>query len=368
LKRRNAFSRPAFSLAPLLEAGRRIRSGSSREKKRMLLGFLRDYSRYLRDLHDWRLIKEAMEAIYLAKEEKWLVLSRENRSLYEFLLPDERTLEEKPILNHTILKADIRGSMDITYTMRAKGLNPASHFSLNFFDPISEILFEYGGSKVFIEGDAIILSIVEHEETPRDWYCVARACGLAIRILQIVERYNRDSRKHQLPVLEVGIGICYNQGPPAFLFDGNSRIMISPAINLADRLSGCDKRLRKRFRDENRVFNVHVFEGARKEEVEATADDLSLRYNINGIELDSGGFAKLGREIHLKRVLYPTENNEQVPLHIGKVPTLTGKYQLLALREGVVPKIHPETLEVIGETSRKYYEVCTHPAIYKFLG
>ncbi|MDQ5986115.1 MAG: hypothetical protein CSYNP_01833 [Syntrophus sp. SKADARSKE-3] len=368
LKRRNAFSKPAFSLAPLVEAARRIRSGSVREKKRMLLCFFLDYSRYLRDQHDWRLIKEAMEAINLAKDEKLLVLSRENRSLYEFLLPGERTTEEKPILNHTILKADIRGSMGITYTMRAKGLNPASHFSLNFFDPISEILFEYGGSKVFIEGDAVILSIVEHEETPRDWYCVARACGLAIRILKIVERYNGESRKNQLPVLEVGIGICYNQGPPAFLFDGDSRITISPAINLADRLSGCDKRLRKHFRDENRVFNVLVFENVRKEEVEVTADDLSLRYNVNGIELDSGGFAKLEKEINLKRVLFPTDNGEKTVLYTGKVPTLTGKYQLLAIREGIVSKIHPETMEVIGETSRKYYEVCTHPAIYKFLG
>jgi len=367
LKRRKAFSRPAFSLAPLLEAGRRIGNGSARERKQLLLGFLYDYSRYLRDLHDWHLMKEAMETVNLVKEGKWLVLSRENRSLYEFLLPGEKSLEERPILNHVIIKADIRGSMDITYTMRSKGLNPASHFSLNFFDPISELLFEYGGSKVFIEGDAIILSIFEHEETPRDWCCVARACGLAIRILQIVEWYNGKSRKNHLPVLEVGIGICYNQGPPAFLFDGESRIMISPAINMADRLSGCDKRLRKRYRDQERLFNVLVFESAAKEEIAATVDDLSLRYNVNGIELDSGGFVKLGEEINLKHVLYPPENNEQVPLHVGKVPTLTGRYQLLAIREAVVPEVHPKTLEVIGETSRKYYEVCTNPAIYEFL-
>ncbi len=167
--------------------------------------------------------------------------------MYEYPLPEERVKEEKPIISHVILKADIRGSMDITHTMRVRGLNPASYFSLNFFDPISEILGDYDASKVFIEGDAIILSIFENEDTAQGWYSVARACGLAVNMLHIVRQYNVKNQKHDLPVLELGIGICYKQSPPAFLFDGDSRIMISHAINLADRLSACDKKLRKRF-------------------------------------------------------------------------------------------------------------------------
>ena len=131
--------------------------------------------------------------------------------------------EEKPIVNHVIIKADIRGSMAINHTMRNKGLNPASYFSLNFFDPISAVLSEYGASKVFIEGDAIILSIFENEDEIQGNYSVARACGLAIRILQIVHSYNEKNKENNLPVLELGIGICYCQGPPTFLFDGDSR-------------------------------------------------------------------------------------------------------------------------------------------------
>ena len=367
LKRRGSSAGDNFSLAPLDETIRRIKSSSSREKKEHLLSFLKDFLRYHRDLGNGRLLKHAMDAINLVKDEKTLLLSKKNRLLYEFPLPEERVKEEKPIIGHVIIKADIRGSVGITHTMRVRGLNPASYFSLNFFDPISEIVSDYNASKEFIEGDAIILSIFENEDTAQGGYSVARACGLAVNMLQIVRQYNVKNQKHDLPILELGIGICYKKSPPAYLFDGDSRIMISQAINLADRLSGCDKRLRKRFKNQDRMFNLVVFQNVRDEDVEPTADDLSLRYNVNGIELDPEGFAKLSREINLKIIEYPTENNEMVTLYTGKVPTLSGKYQRLVIREAAVLEVKPDTMDVIGPTARKYYEVCTEPAIYEFI-
>jgi hypothetical protein len=367
LKRRESFNGNSFSLAPLYETICRIKSSSARQKKKHLLSFLKDFLRYHRDLENGRLLKQAMGAINLVQDEKILLLSKNNRLLYEFPLPEERIKEEKPIISHVIIKADIRGSMDITQKMRARGLNPASYFSLNFFDPISEIVCDYNASKEFIEGDAIILSIFENEDMAQGWYSVARACGLAVNILHIVRQYNDKNRKHDLPILELGIGICYKQSPPAFLFDGDSRIMISQAINLADRLSGCDKRLRKRFKNRDRMFNLFVFHNVQDEDIEATADDLSLRYNVNGIELDPEGFAKLSREINLKSIEYPTENNEKITLYTGKVPTLSGKYQRLVIREAAILEVKPETMDVIGPTTRKYYEVCTQPAIYEFI-
>lgn len=367
LKRRKSFSGNNFSLAPLHETISRINRSSTRKKKEHLLNFLKDFLRYHRDLENGRLLKHAMAAINILKDEKILLLSKQNRLLYEFPLPEERVKEEKPVISHVILKADIRGSMDITHTMRARGLNPASYFSLNFFDPISEIICDYNASKVFIEGDAIILSIFENEDTAQGWYSVARACGLAVNMINIVRKYNVKNQKHDLPILELGIGICYNQRPPAYLFDGDSRIMISPAINLADRLSSCDKGLRKRFKNQDRMFNLFVFQNARDEDIEATADDLSLRYNVNGIELDPDGFEKLSREINLKSIEYGAENNETVTLYTGKVPTLSGNYQRLVIREAAILEVKPETMDVIGPTSRKYYEVCTQQTIYEFI-
>jgi hypothetical protein len=365
LQRRKSFS--GNTLSPLHETIRRIKGSSARKKKEHLLSFLKDFLRYHRDLENGQLLKQAMNAINLVTDEKILLLSKKNRLLYEFPLPEERVKEEKPIISHVIIKADIRGSMDVTHTMRARGLNPASYFSLNFFDPISEIICDYNASKVFIEGDAIILSIFENEDTAQDWYSVARACGLAVNMLHIVRQYNVQNQKHDLPILELGIGISYKQSAPAFLFDGDSRIMISQAINLADRLSGCDKKLRKHLKNQDRMFNLFVFQNVRDEDIAATADDLSLRYNVNGIELDLEGFSKLSREINLKGIVYPTENKEAVMLYTGTVPTLSGKYQRLVIREATIIEVEPETMHVIGPTSRKYYEVCTNPAIYEFI-
>jgi class 3 adenylate cyclase len=359
--------RKTTSFLPLYKTIRQMRKCSAREKKEYCLNFLKHFSRYHRDLYNSRLLKSAMDTINLIKEEKMLRLSRENRSLHEFLLPDEKVQEEKNIISHVIIKADIRGSVDITYMMRNRGLNPASYFSLNFFEPISEILFDYGGFKEFIEGDAIILSIFEHEDTPQGWYSVARACGLAIRMLHIVEQYNLISQKNSLPILELGIGICYEDSHPTFLFDGDSRIIISPAINLADRLSGCSKILRERFKSPDRIFNLFVYESVSEEEIAATADDLSLRYNVNGIELNQEGFAKLSKEINLKNIAYKSDNNENVTLFTGTVPTLTGKYQRLVIREADVLKVNHQTMEVIDKTSKKYYEVCTNAKIYEFV-
>jgi class 3 adenylate cyclase len=163
--------------------------------------------------------------------------------------------------------------MDITSSLRDRGLNPASYFSLNFFDPISEILIEYGGAKEFLEGDAIILSFFEHEDRPEGWYSVARACALAVRMLRITEQYNANNQNNHLPLLEFGIGICYQQGPPTFLFDGDNRITISPAINLADRLSSCDKILRRQFRNQSQIFNLFVYQSIPEKELSETADD-----------------------------------------------------------------------------------------------
>jgi len=367
LKRRKSLHGKAFILAPLQQTVQRINGSSTKEKKKHLLMFLKQFSRYHRDLNNSRILREAMDAINIVTEEKVLLLSRGNRSLFEFLLPLERIKEEKPVSNHVIIKADIRGSMDINHTMTTRGLNPASYFSLNFFDPISAILFEYDAAKVFIEGDAIILSIFESEGTPQGCYSVARACGLAIRILQIVHRYNVKNKEDNLPILELGVGICASSGSPAYLFDGDSRIMISPAINLADRLSSCDKKLRKRLKNQNPIFNLYVFKNAAEEETEDTADEFLLRYNVNGIELSVDGFNKLATEINLKTVSYTAGRDENVKLYTGKVPTLTGNFQHIAIREDTIYEIKPETMYVTGETSRKYYEVCTHQEIYDFI-
>jgi len=226
------------------------------------------------------------------------------------------------------------------------------------------VLAEYEASKVFIEGDAIILSIFENEGDHQIKYSVARACGLAIRMLQIVRSYNEKNKENNLPALELGIGICYCQGPPTFLFDGNSKIMISQAINQADRMSSCDKMLRKIFKSQNDIFNLFVFENESEEIIDPTIDDCTYRYNVNGIELNEEGFNRLSKEINLQTFIYQSVNDESVKLYTGKVPLTNGSYQRIAIREAAIHKVNPSILDMPGKILKKYYEVCTHQDIY----
>ena len=285
------------------------------------------------------------------------------------MLPHEQKQDKKPIINHVVIKADVRGSTDITHQMNKRGLNPASYFSLNFFIPISELLNDYGADKVFIEGDAIILSIYERENAPEGWYGVARACGIAINMLLIISRYNEKSKKNKLPVLELGFGINYNKSSPTFLFDGEQRIMISSAINLADRQSSCSKVIRKALKNRKTPFNLYVFQSETEAVLGKTSDDLMLRYNVNGIELNAFGFNKLSKEINLRALEcdIPELQKKRFTVYTGKFQTTTGRYKRLIIREAHVPKVNPETMEVRELKSQKYYEVCTHPKVYKYV-
>lgn len=367
LKRLSAVYGRDFSLSPLNKKIKAMEQMAAIKQKNYLIRFINGFAHYQRDMSNREIVREAMERIQLVTEEKIITLSRENNTLYEFLLPSEQAASEAPIINHVVIKADVRGSTDITHRMNERGLNPASYFGLNFFDPISEILSEYDAVKIFIEGDAIILSIFERENTPADWYGVARACGIAINMLIIIQRYNEKNTKNRLPILELGIGISYVDHAPTFLFDGNHRIMISPAINLADRLSSCSKTGRKLFESKRGPFSLHVLQNVSEEEMKKTADDLYLRYNVNGIELSAAGFEKLSKEIDLKVLSsdYTDMHNLKSTFYTGKFPTKSGRFQRLIIREAQIPMVDSETLKIKQISSRKYYEVCTHPKLYK---
>lgn len=364
----NVYGR-SFHLGPLNKKVKAMEHMSAAKRKAYLLRFLNAFARYHRDVSNCETIREAMERTHVVSDDKVVTLSRENNTLYEFLLAHEQAASKAPIINHAVVKADVRGSTDITVHMNERGLNPASHFALNFFDPISAILSEYDAAKIFIEGDAVILAIFERENAPGNWYGVARACGIAINMLMIIQRYNEKNKKNQLPILELGIGISYLDQAPTFLFDGNNRIMISPAINQADRLSSCSKIGRRIFTDKKSPFRLRVFQSLDDEQGPDRSESTFLRYNVNGIELDAAGFEKLAKEIDLK--MLPADfgdmDDHKSTLYAGKFPTTSGRYQRLIIRESQIPVVDPATLKIVRVTSRKYYEVCTNPKLYKWV-
>lgn len=364
ITRFNRFSEKPISLFDLRRASAAWKRVSAKQKRDYLIRFLKDFAAYHRDLENYTIFRETADCVNIAREDKIIRLSRENNTLYEFMLPRERAAQKPPIIRHVVLKADVRGSTGIIDQMKEKGLNPASNFSLNFFDPITHLISVYGAEKVFIEGDAIILSISEYEGNPETWYSVARACGLAVNILMVVKRYNVQNRKNRLPRLNLGIGISFSPSAPTFFYDGNTPIMISPAINQADILSECDRVLRERFSKPRPPFGVYVYQ-INSPETTALLNSPIFRYNVMGVELSPAGFEKLADEIHMQRfeVLIPEIQAEPFVGYTGKFPTTAGNYQRVVIREADIPEVTPD-FSVIRQTGRKYYEVCTHPKIY----
>lgn len=298
------------------------------------LAVLSDWSRYRLHLKYFRFAHRAFNRINVITEPEKAQLSNSGGHLYRLVGADEaRDVQstEPRIVHHTILKADVRGSTTVTRELIRKDLNPASYFSLRFFDPINDLLSVYGAVKVFIEGDAVILGIYEYDNDPQAWYSVSRACGIAREILDIVNSKNTHSRQTGLPTLEIGIGICYADERPLFLFDDQKPIMISPAVGTADRLSSCSWALREAFKDGD--FNVEVLEMSDDGQRHEDKGQQVMRYNVNGILLDHGAFEKLQSEISLRRLTIDTGRSSQI-MYVGRFPDVRGKERELVIRQG----------------------------------
>ncbi|MFZ0807626.1 MAG: hypothetical protein WAN03_15635, partial [Candidatus Sulfotelmatobacter sp.] len=151
----------------LYTAVAKVASCRGAERAKVAARFLGDFFHYHRDLRRLETLNSALDSVNLVPNERLEELSRVNGTLYEFLLPEEQSeTDSERVLRHVVLKADVRDSTRLTQTMMEKGLNPASYFSLNFYDPVNKLLEKYGAQKVFLEGDAIILAILEREGEP----------------------------------------------------------------------------------------------------------------------------------------------------------------------------------------------------------
>lgn len=355
-----------LSSASFQAAVRRAALYRAADKQKIAGRFLLDFTRYTRDLRRLEALNSAMDTVSVVVNAKLRNLSEINSTLYEFLLPEEQRPAEDKIVNHIIVKADIRDSTTLTRTLFERGLNPASYFTLNFYDPVNTLLPKYEASKVFIEGDAIILALFEREGEAS--FGVARACVLAREMINIVRAYNEKSQQAGLPTLELGIGISFQDSPPMYLMDGSSQIMISKAINESDRLSSCNKGSRQALNERKSLFNVYCFQTVEDQDTGGNPDEFLMRYNIGGICLSAAAFHKVQTEISLEPVdLSPPTlwKGEAVQLYTGLVPLSTGAFQRIVVREGVVPRIEVSKFVVKRWTERKYYEVCTTDAIYE---
>lgn len=354
-----------LSIKPLEELSKKIRRYSRDEMERFVVRFATDFFRLRRDLRDAEHITTCMERINLVTTEQARDLSRLNNRLYECVLQDEAKPKQDHVVSHVIIKADVRGSTKMTQDLVTRGLSPASHFSLNLHEPVKKLLDRYAAKKVFIEGDAIVLAIFETESSLAYARAVAKACILARQILAVCNSYNDRASATSLPPLEIGVGVAFQGDAPTYWTDGDSRIMISKALNLSDRLSGCAKLAKRMLAGQKSNFSVFQFltamEGASLEEL----DEFLVRYNHNGIELNEEGFQKLSEEISLDSVETKLDlpwGKENVTLYYGEVP-MGETVELLVLRKGMARQLLPDG-KIGSPTPHPYYEVCTSTALY----
>jgi hypothetical protein len=348
------------SMKRLDDSSRAIRRRTVQETLTLGLQFAEDLMRLRRDRRNYQQVVAWMERINLVHSERARELSRANKSLYEFLHPDESRPAEDPVINHVVIKADVRGSTGITKDLLGRGMNPASHFSMNLHDPVKRMLERYGAAKVFIEGDAIILAIYETESTRATQRAVARACVLAREILAVTAAYNVRAKASDLPPLELGVGVAFQDSAPSIWMDADSRIMISRALNLSDRLSSCSKIAKRLFQANPSPFNVYLVQTLMEDVAADEGEELLVRYNLNGIELNEEGFQKLSAEIALSSMggNFPLPwGKERVQLYFGEVP-LGESLEPVVIRKGFVRQLLPGG-KIGAQGTRAYYEVCT---------
>ncbi len=333
------------------------------DAEELTLALLTDYSRYWPHLKYFRFAHRMFNRITVRTDAEEIESLRSAGSLYQMFAAEEAlagAAEEPENVHHTIVKADVRGSTTVTSELLARGLNPASYFSERFFGPITELLEDYGAHKVFIEGDAVILSLYEQDLYPEQWFGVSRACGVARAMLEVVNAKNAHSRQMKLPLLEIGIELAFLDERPMFLRDESTPIMISPAIGEADRLLSCSWHLRELAAGSS--FNVEVYEIHDEDPVRGEKGQTYARYNVGGILLDKAGFRKLMSEIPLKK-LSVRINDKPETLLVGKYPDTRGKERELVIREGRVGKLHGDAIDDSTSSDEVFHEVVMNPKI-----
>jgi class 3 adenylate cyclase len=362
------FPARGFSMERIEMLCKKIKRYPHNEARAVALRFAEDFMRLRRDLRNYERLIAAMEKIQLVRSEQTRDLSRLNNSLYEFLLPSEARPAHDNVVNHAVIKADVRGSSRITKDLLARGLNPATLFSLNFYEPVKRILERYGAAKVFIEGDAMILAIFETESNRSHQRAVSKACSLSRQILAIAAAYNERPDSADLPRLELGVGVAFQGSAPTYWQDADSRIMISRALNLSDRLSSCSKVARRMLEGKTSLFHLFVFQAGVDAAEEDEADEFLIRFNLNGVELNEEGFAKLTEEISLQAVEVECQmpwGRELTTFFVGEALVGEGTEPIL-LRRGFVRQMLADGH--IGPAGhRAYYEVCTDPRVFEMI-
>ena len=233
----------------------------------------------------------------------------------------------------------------------------ASRFTLEFDQAEIEEgpLGQMVAAQARLRPDALGARDLDRAMTFRQWN--ARACRLARKILQVVSIQNVRNRELGLPELELGLGIAFSRREPNFLYDEGRRIMISSAINQADRLSSCSGLLlRSGFQPPHQALRVAVVRDAVGGERAGPGRDL-LPYNVNGVKLDEGAFLKLQEELPMSQLRLSDPGTLESRFFIGGYADDEGLLHWILLRHAPVRDWDGEHVGPIEPDRRHYFEM-----------
>ena len=302
-----------------------------------------DLMRLRRDRRNYQQVAAWMERINLFHSNAPASFRAPTRAFTNSCILRKTVPTDDPVINHVVIKADVRGSTSMTKNLLSRGHESRVAFQHGPARAREADARGYGAAKVFIEGDAIILAIYETESTRATRRAVARACVLAREILAVTRAYNVRAKSGDLPPLELGVGVAFQDSAPSLWEDADSKIMISRALNLSDRLraarkwpSACSSPTRRPSMCSscNRLWmTLRTMRG----------EELLVRYNLNGIVLNEEGFQKLSAEISLAPMggNFPLPwGKERVQLYFGEVP-LGESLEPIVVRKGFVRQLLP---------------------------
>jgi len=88
-----------------------------------------------------------------------------------------------------------------------------------------------------------------------------------------------------------------------------------------------------------------------------------MRYNVNGIVLDSPAFLKLKSELALHRVRINDKVGSPHYYHVGRYLDRLGATHWLVVREAQVMVWEGDVTDALDPEGRKFYEVITNPKL-----
>jgi len=151
--------------------------------------------------------------------------------------------------------------------------------------------------------------------------------------------------------------------------------MISDAINESDRLSSCNKRVRKKLAPDAGLFRVYRLQISADADGGSSSEDITINYNVGGVCLSEPAFRKLEQEISLSpwkvnlkgNVLIKKWLDDRGELLIGTVPLANGAFRKIAIRKSRIAQVDVRDFSLLHWTTASILKSAPIPRLYAAL-